>query len=97
MTMTFKELFELEYREQREKGRQQQLGNAVSSLRKLLRRRKIDPSRYEKHFAKLVNAGQVADMVAAVATAKDPVAYLKRRFAARTARASRRRSAAARA
>ena len=95
MTMTFKELFELEFRERRdralregraegiEKGRREQIDNAVLSLRKVLRRRKIDPSRYEKHFAKLLCAGQVADMTVAVATAKDPEAYLRSRFKTR--------------
>ncbi len=34
----------------------------------------------EKHFAKFVRAGQVIDMTFAVATARDPAAYLKRRL-----------------
>ena len=94
MVMSYKQLFELEDRLRREEGRREEVQNAVSSLRKLLRRRKINPKPYEKHFAKFAHAGQVADMTAAVATAKDPVAYLKRRFGPKPARARPRRAAA---
>ena len=113
MTMTFKGPFELEFREREQKGLQKGLheglheglqegldrgrDNALLSLRKVLRRRKTDPSKHEKHFAKLASVGQVVDTAAAVAGAKDPVAYLRRRFAARPARKTRRRPAAARA
>ncbi len=79
----------------REMERRTQLDDAVSSLRKVLRRLKIDPSPYEARFAKLASAGQVTDLSVGVATAEDPVAYLRDRLGARSARPRPRRRTAA--
>ena len=53
---------------------------ALKSLRKALRRRGVDPKPYEKDLAKLPDPGKVVDLAVAFMVAKDPHAYLRRRF-----------------
>ncbi len=61
-------------------GRQIGREEALNSLRKALRRRGIAPRAYEKDFQSLADIGKVVDLVASFMAAKDPRAYLRRRF-----------------
>jgi hypothetical protein len=63
-----------------EKGVEKGLARALASLRKAFRRRGVAPETYESDFGKLTDPGKVVDLAASFMAAKDPHAYLRRRF-----------------
>ena len=63
-----------------EEGTRRALERALASLRKALRRRGVAPKRYEHELTGLTDPGKVVDLVASFMAAKDPAAYLRRRF-----------------
>ena len=66
-----------------QKGRKEQekfLQKALSSLRKVLKRKGIDPAKYEKDLSKIKDPGKIVQLLASLASAKNPEAYMKRRF-----------------
>jgi hypothetical protein len=64
----------------RKRERQEGLERALLSLRKALLQRDIDPKKYERDMARLSDVGKVTDMIVKFMAAKNPHAYLRRRF-----------------
>ena len=63
-----------------EKARKEDLRKALSALKKVLRNKKIDPRDYEEKLKKIKDPGKIVELAADVASAKNPAAYMKRRF-----------------
>ena len=63
-----------------ERGRHEGLESALAAMRRALRRRGIDPEAYEQDLEGLTAPGKVVDLVASFMAAKNPQAYLRRRF-----------------
>ncbi len=67
-------------KEGREETREHDRKQALSSLHRAMRRRGVNPDAYAKDLAAIEPLRKVVDLVAGVAAAKDPRAYLRRRF-----------------
>ena len=67
-------------REGAEEARKKELGKVLSALRKVLRRRGIDPADYEQKLKRIKDPGKIVELAADVASAKNPASYMKRRF-----------------
>ena len=77
MTMTLVELFE---KGGLEKGRAESLEGVLDLIRKEPRRLGIAERRYAKDLRNLGTARKAASTLVALLRAKDPAAYLRRRF-----------------
>ncbi len=63
-----------------EKGKRTSLARALTSLRAWMRKAGIDARKYDEDIAGLADVGAVVSLAAGLAGAKDPSAYLRRRF-----------------
>ncbi len=63
-----------------ELGREDCLREGVSSLRRTFAECGVSFKRYEKDLKKISNVGKLLDLAVRFARAKDPRAYLRRRF-----------------
>ncbi len=89
MEMTMLEYLEMVGREKgRKEGRQEGiragiqrgLAEALASLRKAMTLRGVDPAAYAKDLRAFGDPGRVSQMIVSFMAAKNPRAYLKRRF-----------------